>query len=101
MNTNKSRILKLLSYLYHYTDEEHPITTEEIIEKYSSDGEVLNRKTVYADIQALADEGWDIRKTVQRILHGDAGVHAGGAQASGGCGLCRTVYRPEDNPLPD
>ena len=63
MNTNKSRILKLLSYLYHYTDEEHPITTEEIIEKYSSDGEVLNRKTVYADIQALTDEGWDIRKT--------------------------------------
>ena len=57
MNTNKSRILRLLSYLYHYTDEEHPITTEEIIEKYSSDGEVLNRKTVYADIQALTDEG--------------------------------------------
>ena len=47
MSTNKSRILRLLSYLYHYTDEDHPITTEEIIEKYSSDGEILNRKTVH------------------------------------------------------
>ena len=62
MSSNKSRNLRLLSCLYHDTDEEHPITTEEIIEKFSAEGEILNRKTVYADIQALKDEGWDVRK---------------------------------------
>lgn len=47
--------------LYHHTDEDHPLTTEEIIKKYSSDQMPLNRKTVYADIKALQAEGYDIQ----------------------------------------
>lgn len=61
MNTIKSRLLNLLMDLYHHTDKDHPITTEEIIAKYSSDQMPLNRKTVYADIKALQAEGYDIQ----------------------------------------
>ena len=40
---NKGRILALLQYLYKYTDEEHAVTMNELIEILSQAGYSANR----------------------------------------------------------
>lgn len=57
---NKQRILRLLKYLYQSSDEDHPVTTKELVEKFSEENANAGRKTVKDDIDVLVDEGYDI-----------------------------------------
>ena len=57
---NKGRILSLLTYLYRYTDEENPSSTNELIKELSARGYAANRKTVKDDIDVLVSAGFDI-----------------------------------------
>ncbi len=57
---NKSRALHIAKFLWDTTDEEHPATTNSIIEYLKSLGIETTRKTVAEDIAALQDCGFDI-----------------------------------------
>ena len=57
---NKQRLLRLLKYLYQNTDENHPVTTKELVEIFSEENANAGRKTVKDDIDVLVDEGYDI-----------------------------------------
>lgn len=45
-DSTKSRILYLLKYLFQHTDEDHRITTNELVEHLAKQGFRANRKTV-------------------------------------------------------
>lgn len=56
----KLKLLYILKYLQEHTDEEHPITTAELLSRLQADGISCERKTIYSDIAALVDFGYDI-----------------------------------------
>ena len=58
----KLKILYLADYFRTETDEAHPVTTEQIIAALARRGIRAERKTVYADIDALVRYGMDIQK---------------------------------------
>ena len=64
-NTMKRRLLLVQKLLYENTDEQHPLTTFEILDYLESQGIVTNRKTLKGDIDLMVDCGMDII-TVQR-----------------------------------
>lgn len=57
---NKGRILALLQYLYKNTDEDHTVTTNELIEILSQAGYTANRKTIKDDIDIIVATGFDV-----------------------------------------
>ena len=62
---NKQRILRILKYLYAFTDEQHPVTNQELVELFANDCANGNRKTIKNDIDVLASEGFDVITTKQ------------------------------------
>lgn len=58
----KLKILYILKILMEKTDEEHPMSTSDIIKDLSSYGIEAERKSVYDDIDALCNFGIDIIK---------------------------------------
>lgn len=63
----KSRILYLMRILEQYTDEEHPLTTNQLIDKLQDDyGISAYRTTIAKDIAALKEFGIDV-VTVQNL----------------------------------
>lgn len=56
----KLKILYVLEILQKYSDEEHPLTASEICRRLEERGVLAERKSVYADIEALCDYGYDI-----------------------------------------
>jgi predicted DNA-binding transcriptional regulator YafY len=56
----KIRILALLELLDQWTDEEHPLSAQELIAFLSEQGITAERKTIYRDISALRAHGIDI-----------------------------------------
>lgn len=56
----KRRLLLLQKLLYETTDEQHPLTTFEILEYLEQHGIVTNRKTLKGDIDLMVDCGMDI-----------------------------------------
>lgn len=56
----KAKLLYLLRYLENYTDEEHRVTMEEIIQYLSSKDIQAERKSIYADLESLKELGYDI-----------------------------------------
>ena len=54
---SKARIIKLLNILKEKTDADHPLNSEELIPLLQSQGEEVERKTIYSDIKALNDMG--------------------------------------------
>lgn len=57
----KPRILYLMKILEQYTDEEHPLTTKQLIEKLQDEyGISAHRTTLTKDIAALQEFGMDI-----------------------------------------
>lgn len=60
---NKQRLLYLYKYLLRYTDEEHQVTTNEIVSFLRGVDASASRKTVKDDIEALVEEGFDIVTT--------------------------------------
>ena len=57
----KTRLLKIVSILSEYTDEEHSLTCEEILSHLSAYGIEAERKSIYDDVRALTEHGYDIR----------------------------------------
>jgi predicted DNA-binding transcriptional regulator YafY len=60
MTPQKSRLLFLLDLLNRETDEEHPVTVMEIIDRLNAEGFSANRKTVAGDINTLLAHGVDV-----------------------------------------
>ena len=56
----KLKLLYLLDYLMEHSDEEHPISTGEMIEYLERQGIRAERKSIYDDIACLQDYGADI-----------------------------------------
>ncbi len=56
----KSRILFLLQYIFENTDDNHSISTNDLIKVLDENGFSANRKTVRDDVDMLCDAGYDI-----------------------------------------
>lgn len=57
---SKRRLIMLLKLLYMKTDEDHLISTAEIVNYFRSQDIATDRRTVSADIELLIDMGYDI-----------------------------------------
>ena len=58
----KLKLLYLMEIFRKYSDEEHPLTTPQIIEYLEKYGIEAERKSIYRDIDVLIDYGFDIVK---------------------------------------
>ena len=63
MAKNKARVIEVLNILRKYTDEEHTITSTEILKHLNKKGFNAERKAVYNDISVLEDMGYNIELT--------------------------------------
>ncbi|WP_028263841.1 helix-turn-helix transcriptional regulator [Atopobium fossor] len=61
-NHQKLKLLHVMDILTAETDPDHGLTTPEIIERLQERGISPERKSIYADIDALIEFGLDIRK---------------------------------------
>lgn len=66
----KCKLLYILKFLYEESDELHPISTAEMIEKLSGVGIGAERKSIYDDINQLNDFGFDICINHSRVNGG-------------------------------
>ena len=62
----KLKLLYIIQCLMEKTDEEHAVTTQEIIDYLALQGITAERKSIYTDIDLLIDFGMDIIKTSDR-----------------------------------
>lgn len=69
----KGKLLAVLDYLRTQSDEEHPVTTQMLVEHLKTRGIAAERKSVYSDLTALSDYGYDI----QRLPGRNGGVYLG------------------------
>lgn len=60
MQTSKLKTLFIYKFLEQYSDEENPISTTELIKMLEKKGLKCERKSIYADIEALNEMGFDI-----------------------------------------
>ena len=60
---NKQRLLHLYRYLMENTDEEHQVTTNDLVQFLKQEDANASRKTVKDDIEILVKEGTDIITT--------------------------------------
>ena len=60
---NKQRLLHLYRYLMENTDEEHQVTTNDLVALLRKEDANVSRKTVKDDIEVLIEEGTDIVTT--------------------------------------
>ena len=58
--TTKSRVLFLLKYLFENTDDEHSISTNDLIAALQENGFSATRKTLRDDVAMLVDAGYEI-----------------------------------------
>lgn len=56
----QKRILTLLDYLYHQTDDSHSVSVSDILQYWQMHGIQAGRKSVYSDIDLLTNFGVDI-----------------------------------------
>ena len=59
-NSRKIKLLKMWEILKNETDEEHPISTPELIAKLAEDGIEVDRKILYSDIEVLNNYGYEV-----------------------------------------
>ena len=59
-SSKKLKLLYLIRILYEKTDEDHPITMEEILDSLLSYGIEAERKSIYSDIELLTLAGIDV-----------------------------------------
>ena len=57
---NKQRPFRLLKYLYENTDENHAVSTPELVRIFQAEDAHASRKTIKDDIDVLIGEGFDI-----------------------------------------
>ena len=55
MPNTQNRLLYILNLLYRESDEEHPITITQILERLEKAGIEGNRRTVAHDLEVLSD----------------------------------------------
>ena len=60
MQYSKLKTLLIYNILEKYSDEEHPLSTTDLISMLEEKGVKCERKSIYADIAALNDIGCDI-----------------------------------------
>ena len=58
----KLKIVYIMQMLLERTDEQHVLSTKELIARLAAYGISAERKSIYDDIQALIDYGMDILK---------------------------------------
>ena len=58
----KLKLIVLRDILLRKTDEEHPMSTKELIQELEKEGIKAERKSIYSDIEALRVFGMDIIK---------------------------------------
>ena len=58
----KLKLLHVMNYLLQNSDEEHPITVNQMIQYLESNGIAAERKSIYDDIEALRTFGVDIEE---------------------------------------
>ena len=56
----KRRLMVLIKYLYEYTDEDHQITSDELIQYLQKSNVPANKKTLKNDIDLMVEFGLDI-----------------------------------------
>ena len=59
-NLKKIRIMKVWEIINRESDEDHPITTEQILDKLQEEGIPCHRKTLYEDIKILNACGYEV-----------------------------------------
>lgn len=59
-NTMKRRMVLLWKLLYDQTDEEHPVTTYDIVDYMAEHGIKVSRKTIKPDVDLMIECGFDI-----------------------------------------
>ena len=57
---NKQRILRILKYLYEFTDEQHTVTNQDLVAMFADEVTSGNRKTIKNDIEVLTEAGFDV-----------------------------------------
>lgn len=62
----KLKIMYLKDILYKYSDEQHPLSANEIADMLREYGVEAERKSIYSDIEMLAEYGLDIMKITGR-----------------------------------
>ncbi len=62
----KLKLLYIMQLLMERTDEEHQVTTQDIIDYLDAQGIAAERKSIYTDIDLLIDFGVDIIKRKER-----------------------------------
>lgn len=62
----KIKLITLKDILLQKTDENHPMTTQQLIEELQKNGIHAERKSIYQDISALEDLGLDVVKNTGR-----------------------------------
>ena len=62
MNVSASRVrlLKVWEILLHYSSEEHPLKTNEIIDLLVDSNQYCDRRTLYNDIKLLNETGFKV-----------------------------------------
>ena len=63
----KLKLLYLLKFLSESTDENHPVSTAEIIAYLGAQGIHSERKSIYDDIEKLCEFGYDIIQVQSRL----------------------------------
>ena len=64
----KIKLLVLYDILYHFTDEEHPLNTDEIIELLAEKGITVTRKVLREDIKLLNACGYEVMEIKKKFL---------------------------------
>ena len=59
-NTMKRRMVLLWKLLYDRTDEDHPVTTYDIVDYMAENGIKVSRKTIKPDVDLMVECGFDI-----------------------------------------
>lgn len=57
MQTKKLKTLIIYQLLEKYSDEDHPLSTTDLVEMLDKRGIKCERKSIYADIEALNEIG--------------------------------------------
>ena len=63
----KVRMLVLLDILSELTDEEHILNSRALLQELSQRGYQTDRRSVYRDVEALAEYGFDVVTTSKAL----------------------------------
>ena len=61
-SNQKGKLLLELDFLRRESDEDHPVSTQDILNYLSQNGVGAERKSIYSDLDTLADYGYDIQR---------------------------------------